>query len=132
MPMYTTGAMNIVGGNAAGNVTETVILVSPVIDLGRDAAFVTVDAALCLTTGTATTFITPRIRRGADTTGVLIGPAVAQTILGAVGAVAIYTIAITDQGGPFATMQYVLTAQATAATALFTWQWANLQITVQA
>lgn len=130
--MYVTGAMNIVGGSAAGNTTETVILVSPVVDLGRDAAFVTVSAQVCLTSGASTTFVTPRIRRGVDTTGVLIGPAVAQTIIGAVGAVSVYEADVLDTGGPFGTVVYVLTAQATAATALFTWQWASMQVQVQA
>ena len=130
--MYVTGAMNIVGGNAAGNTTETAILTSPVIDIGRDFSLITVDAVVCLTTGTATTFITPRIRRSADLTGPALGPQVAQTIIGAVGAVSLYSITIVDQGGPFGVAVYTLSAQATAATALFTWQWASMQITVQA
>ncbi len=130
--MYVTGAMNTAGGNAAGNTTETVILVSPVIDIGRDFSMIVIDACVCLTTGTATTFITPRIRRGVDATGVLIGPQTAQTLIGAVGAVSNYECMVVDQGGPFGTAVYVLTAQATAATALFTWQWATMQITVQA
>lgn len=130
--MYVSGAMSIAGGNAAGNTTETVILVGPVIDIGRDMVLVVIDCNVVLTTGTATTFITPRIRRGTLITDTLVGPQTAQTLIGAVGSVSNYEIMVVDQGGPFGTVQYVLTAQATAATALFSWQWASMQITVQA
>lgn len=130
--MFVTGAMSAAGGNAAGNTTETVILVSPVIDIGRDAVLVMVDACVVLTTGTNSTFITPRIRRGTLITDTLVGPQQAQTIIGAVGAVSNYEIMVVDSGGPFGTLQYVLTVAATAATALFSWQWASIQVTVQA
>lgn len=130
--MYVTGAQNTAAVVATGNNTETALVSSPVIDIGRDAAFILVTGFCFLTTGATTTFITPRVRRGADITGVLIGVATAITIVGAVGSTSVYMIQVVDQAGPFATVQYTFTCQATAATANFSAPFSSVTCQVQA
>jgi hypothetical protein len=82
-----------------------------------------------ITTGTATTSIVPRIRRG-GAAGAVVGDATPLSIVGAVGATAEYGNMATDQPGEVASMLYVLTIVQTAATGAGTLLAVMLQATL--
>lgn len=69
-----------------------------------------------LTTGVATTAVTPRVRRGVDATGTLIDEANTVTLGAAAGSTEQFEISVTDDGADLAGATYVLTLQQTAAT----------------
>lgn len=69
-----------------------------------------------ITPGTASTAITLRIRRGVDTSGVLVGEGNPEAIAGAVASTEDHSIRVRDVGVDLFNGTYVLTAQATAAT----------------
>lgn len=70
-----------------------------------------------LTTGTNTTAVTPRIRRGTTITGTLIGEANPITLGAAAGSTEDFEVDVTDLGADVANATYVLTLQQTAASA---------------
>lgn len=70
-----------------------------------------------ITPGTATTAITLRIRRGVDTSGALIGEGNPEAVAGAVASTEDHYLKVRDPGADVFNATYVLTAQATAATA---------------
>lgn len=65
--------------------TETIAITSPAAILNYQTAHVFIVAWCQLTTGTATTTVTPRIRQGTLVTGTLVGEANAITIGAAAG-----------------------------------------------
>jgi hypothetical protein len=67
-----------------------------------------------LTTGTGTTAVTARIRRGTATSGTLVNEANAETIGPAAGSTAPYFAMITEQR-PTSSLQYSLTLSQTGA-----------------
>lgn len=69
-----------------------------------------------LTVGAATTTVTPRIRRGVDATGVLIGEGNAVAVAGAAGSTDDVEVEGVDAGVNLAAATYVLTIQQAAAT----------------
>lgn len=69
-----------------------------------------------LTTGTGTTTVTLRIRRGTDTSGTLVDEANAVTIGAAAGSTEQFDIMVDEAPGELAGASYVLTAQQAAAT----------------
>lgn len=69
-----------------------------------------------ITPGTATTAITLRIRRGVDTSGVLVGEGNPEIVAGAVASTEDHYIKVRDVGVDLFNGTYVLTAQQTAAT----------------
>lgn len=93
---------------------ETVIISSNLTATPRDEAEVVVLAYAQLTTGTMTTAVTARIRRGTATSGTLVNEANAETIGPAAGSTAPYIAMITEQR-PTSSLQYSLTLQQTAA-----------------
>ena len=70
-----------------------------------------------LTTGTNTTAVTPRIRRGSTITGTLIGEANPVTIGAAAGSTEDFEVDVRDDGADIAAATYVLTLQQTGASA---------------
>lgn len=70
-----------------------------------------------LTTGVDTTAVTPRIRRGTDATGTLIGEANPVTIGAAVGSTEEFEIDTIDPGADLSNATYVLTLAQTGASA---------------
>jgi len=110
------------GVNTSGtNVTltttsETSIISSGAVTLPRANGIVVVIAWAQLTTGAATTTVTPRIRQGTATTGTLVGEANAVTIGAAAGSTEVFTIFVSEERSNVANVQYNLTLQQAAAT----------------
>lgn len=65
--------------------TEGIAVTGGLVTVPRDNAFVCVYAYSQLTTGAATTTVTPRIQRGSAVTGTVVGDATALTIQAAAG-----------------------------------------------
>lgn len=95
---------------------ETVVATVGGIDLPRPGVAVTVRGTAQLTTGTGTTAVTPRIRRGTAITDPLVGEANAVTIGAAAGGTEEFSLEVVDSPGELAGGSYVLTLQQTAAT----------------
>lgn len=95
--------------------TETVVATIPNVNTQDPGANVAIEATVTLTTGTATTAVVLRIRRG-SVTGTIIGEAETDTPIGAAGSTDPYSIGATDQPGEVASQNYVVTVQQTAAT----------------
>lgn len=109
--------------------TETVVCTVTGVTTGRRQD-VRLRGWAQLTTGTNTTAVTPRIRRGADATGTLIGEANAVTIGAAAGGTESFAIEATDPAVDTSGATYVLTLQQAGATANGTALQANLEATV--
>lgn len=69
-----------------------------------------------LTTGAATTAVTPRVRRGIDATGTLVGEGNPVTLGAAAGSTEDFEIDVVDPARDVSGDSYVLTLQQTAAT----------------
>lgn len=93
---------------------ETVIATLAGISTVDASEQVTLDAIAQFTLGATATAVTPRIRRGTDTTGVLVGEG--NPIQGAAGNTVAVGLLERDVPGPVAGASYVLTVQQTAAT----------------
>jgi hypothetical protein len=96
--------------------TETTAVTSGPATASRQTANVCVFAWAQLTTGTATTTVTPRIRRGADTTGTLVGEANAVTIGAAAGSTEQFLAMVCEDRADVATVDYTFTLQQASAT----------------
>lgn len=95
---------------------ETVVNTLSGISTGR-ATRVQLRGWAQLTTGTNTTSVTPRIRRGNDATGTLIDEGNPITIGAAAGSTEDFEIDVIDAGADLANATYVLTLQQAGATA---------------
>lgn len=96
-------------------VAETVVATVSGIVTPR-AVSIIVKAWAQLVTGTATTAVTPRIRRGTDATGVLVGEGNPVTLGAAAGGTEDFEIDVVDPAQDVSGSSYVLTLQQTAAT----------------
>lgn len=95
--------------------TETVVATLAGVSTPR-AVNVRLTGWAQLTTGTGTTTVTPRIRRGADATGTLIDEGNAVTIGAAAGGTEDFDIVAVDEGADISNATYVLTLQQAGAT----------------
>lgn len=95
---------------------ETVVATVGGVSTGR-AVNIQLRGWAQLTTGTNTTAVTPRIRRGTTITGTLIGEANPVTIGAAAGSTEDFEIDVSDLGADVASATYVLTLQQAGATA---------------
>ncbi len=95
---------------------ETVIISAPSIVIPADAVQIYVLAWAQLTTGVATTTVTPRIRRGTAITDTLVGEANAENIKAAVGSTEAFLIAVIENLSSIDRATYSLTLQQAAAT----------------
>lgn len=95
--------------------TETVVATLSGVNTPRRTT-VTLRGWAQLTTGTATTTVTPRIRRGTTASGTLIGEGNAVTIGAAAGGTEEFACTAVDEGIDLAGGSYVLTLQQAAAT----------------
>jgi hypothetical protein len=114
------GTQTVQGGDGT-NVTlvttaETVVATLTGVSTPRKTN-VTIEGWCQLTTGTNTTALTPRIRRGVDATGTLVGEANPVTIGAAAGGTEDVEIKVTDVGVDLSNATYVLTVVQTAASA---------------
>lgn len=108
-------------GQATVNTTlvttaETVVATVSGVSTGR-ALNVQVRGWAQLTTGTNTTAVTPRIRRGTTVSGTLIDEGNPITIGAAAGSTEDFDIDVTDEGADLASASYVLTLEQTGASA---------------
>jgi hypothetical protein len=97
--------------------SETVIVSSASACVPRPDAEVVVIAYAQLTTGTNTTAVTPRIRRGSTTSGTLVGEANAEIIKAAAGSIEPFYIMATETRSNVNAADYTLTLQQTGASA---------------
>lgn len=74
----------------------------------------TITGSAQVSIGTGGTAVTPRIRRGTDTTGTLVGEGNALT--GAAGEEVTLAVTVDDTPGEVSSLDYVLTVQQTGAT----------------
>lgn len=105
----------------AANTTLTTTTETEVAELSAPAPSqagqrVTIAGWCQLTTGAGTTTVTPRIRRGTDTGGTLIGEGNPVTIGAAAGGTEVFSITVDDTPGELSSLSYVLTLQQAGAT----------------
>lgn len=103
---------NIAGLNTAA---ETIIATTPPLNPGADAANVLLLGCYSVSTGATTTALVTRIRQTAALTGTVVNSSQTQSVTA--GNVAQSTAIAIDTPGAVAGMQYVLTGQATGASA---------------
>lgn len=96
--------------------TETVIISSGAVILPFNTAQVLITAWAQLTTGAATTTVTPRIRRGTAVGGALVGEANAITIGAVAGSNEQFFIMVTEGRSGEQSVEYSLTLQQASAT----------------
>jgi hypothetical protein len=96
---------------------ETVIVSSGPVTAPRQSVNVCVFAWAQLTTGTGTTSVTPRIRRGTAAAGTLVGEANAQEVLAAAGTTEKYFMLECEDRSNVATVDYSLTLTQAGASA---------------
>jgi len=113
---YPSQASNTFVGPLPANATETVILVSPPLNISLDFSQIFIQWACDILAGTSTTALVFRLRRGTTTAGTLINAA-AWTHTLAAGNSAAMSGAYFDTPGAVAGQQYALTVVQTAATA---------------
>ena len=109
-------------------VAETAVISTPPISTSLDGDAVVISGSLQVLTGTATTAITIRVRRGVGVAGAVVGDPIAHTIGAAVNADLPFTVV--DTPGAVAGQAYTVTYQATAASANATIGSSAVQVTV--
>lgn len=97
--------------------SETSVVASGPAQVPRQTANVCVVAWAQLTTGTNTTAVTPRIRRGTTTGGTLVNEANAEQVKSAAGNTEPMFAAFCEDRADVATVDYNFTLQQTAASA---------------
>jgi len=97
--------------------TETVVLSSGLVSLPFHTCHIIVLAWCQLVSGTGTTDVTPRIRRGTTTAGALVGEANAEVVKTAAGSREPFMIMVHEERAGEEAVEYCLTIQQTAATA---------------
>lgn len=114
MPQVTVKNAQATADVALVTTAETVVLTIPGVTTRDKSEQVTLLATSVVTAGVGATALTPRLRRGVDATGTLIGEGNAQTA----AAGSTYAVAIdgVDTPGEVAGQSYVLTVQQAAAT----------------
>jgi len=97
--------------------TETVVISSGSVSLPFHTCHVIILAWCQLVSGTGTTDVTPRIRRGKSTAGALVGEANAEVIKTAAGSREPFMIMVHEERAGEEAVEYCLTIQQAAATA---------------
>lgn len=97
--------------------TETVAIASPSFEPPSDAFQAVIIAWAQLTTGTNTTAVTPRVRRGNAITGTLLGAANAEQVKAAAGSTEAFFMLTSEDRTSCDFIQYCFTLQQTAASA---------------
>lgn len=97
--------------------TEGVAITSPPALLPRETHRILVVGWCQLTTGTGTTAVTPRIRRGSDTSGALVGDAVSEAVKATAGSSEPFFVMVSEERSGEESVRYSLTLQQTSATA---------------
>jgi len=95
---------------------ETVIVSSGRVPVPHHTCLVHIRAWAQLTTGAGTTAVTPRIRRGTNTTGTLVGEANAETIKVTAGGTEPFGVEAIERRSNQESVEYSLTLEQTGAT----------------
>lgn len=98
------------------NAVETVVATLSGITTDGAGRRVALNGMIEHTTGTSTTAVVLRIRRGTDTTGTVV-QTTTETIIGAVGSTDPYSVEVIDTPGDVNNQAYVLTVQQTGGAA---------------
>lgn len=120
-PATAQGIRNVAIATATADVTLTTTTENVAVSSGP-VTVPTPTARVCaigwaqLTTGAATTTVTPRIRRGTAITGTAVGDAVAVTIGAAAGSTEQYSFMACEERANVATVDYSFTLQQASAT----------------
>ena len=96
--------------------TETVAISTDFVAAPRQTVFALILALCQLTTGTATTTVTPRIRRGVAITDPLVGEANAVTIGAAAGSTEQFMAMVAEELADASQVRYSFTVQQASAT----------------
>lgn len=110
--------------------TETIVATVPGVNTPRPGCKVQLFAFAQVTTGTNTTGVIYRWRRGTTITDTVVGESNTEQIEAAAGSTEGHTVAVEDTPGEVAGQTYVFTVQLVAASAngsvLFTEAWADI------
>ncbi len=109
---------------------ETVVISSGPVPVGRQTCQVLVKAWCQLITGTATTTVTARIRRGTAIGGALVGEANAETLKAAAAGTEPFVVMAAEDRADMASVEYSLTLQQASATANGTVKQALIEVEI--
>lgn len=96
---------------------ETAVVSSPVMSVPKNSCRCLVKGWAQLTTGTNTTSVKPRIRRGADATGTLVNEANIEQVKAAAGSTEFFVSWAVDERQNVGSVQYTLTLEQAGASA---------------
>jgi hypothetical protein len=131
MPDVVEKVVDVSGTNVTLVTTaETVIITSPPAKMPLQTARILIRAWAQLTTGTATTTVTPRIRRGTTTAGALVGEATAITVGAAAGSNEAFELTATEERANEESVTYSLTLEQAGATGNGTALQAGIEVEV--
>jgi hypothetical protein len=130
MPEVAEKSVSVVGAVTIPTTTETGVIVSPLVKVPLATCFVAIKAWAQLTTGTATTAVTPRIREGSGVTGALVGGANAETLKAAAGSIEPFRIEVGLPKQNVESVQFTFTLQQAGATGNGTVQQAAIEVEV--
>ena len=117
MPELEEKAVNYITADVTLTTTsETVVVSSGPVKVPRQTCLVLIRAWGQLTTGAATTTVTPRIRRGTTTAGALVSEANAENVKAAAGSTEPMFIEATERRSNEESVEYSLTLQQASAT----------------
>jgi hypothetical protein len=111
-------------------VSETAIVTSPFAKCSSPYLRAVVEAWAQLTLGTGTTAVTPRMHRGGDATGPVVGEVNAEQIKTAAGSTEPFYLMISEELANLDSVQYTFTLQQTAATGAGTALQAAIKVTL--
>jgi hypothetical protein len=131
MPESLEQAVNTVTADTTvTTTTETVAVISGPVKVPAHTCLVHIRAWCQLTLGTATTAVTPRIRRGSGITGTVLGDAVAEAIKTAAGSTEPFVLEVMERRSNEDTVEYAFTVQQTGATGNGTVAQAGIAVTI--
>jgi len=110
VPKYSIAAHQVANVTLPMN-TETVILTSGPVKSQSDSPRFLVIAQGQLQAARDATTVTPRVRRGTDVAGTLVGEANAEAVKGSNRVIEPFLIAVIDDPGPSGTHEYCYTLE---------------------
>lgn len=115
-PWPKVASVNFASAVTITTTAETIVATLLGVNPDQGSQVIVLSGTVRLTTGTATTTVTLRIRRGPLVTSPLVGPATPNSIIGAAGNTNSYDVQAEDQTAEMANGTYVLTVQQASAT----------------
>jgi len=124
------GVATVTANVTVTTTTEEVAVSSPVVRMPRASHTIVVSGWCQLTTGAATTTVTPRIRRGTTTSGTAVGDAVAENVKAAAGSNEPFFLMVSESRADVDSVQYSFTIEQTSATGNGTILQAGIEVMV--